>query len=427
MIETLADHNRAVVAPVTVAGGGRAAAPQTTQPVPDQAIRENAAREFEGLWRHDLNIRQGNRRQGEIGQRILAAYNGHGEPPHEAGYITRRDFIWATGYDDITEKAWEAFVGGDRGGQRGPNGSFVVRDLGHLVHYTHHLKSMSQAMGFSPDEFLRCEDIYIVPSSELLAQMITLNDRQLRGLIQALGLHNIVGVLRAAGINLPIDEGHGAEQAQKDSLLLALRRLQSAAGGRSGNPLLRLRAREGLTLLGAAMMQRINRDVAEHYDRNGLSESNYNLRNPLCARNFISTVFARVIEGGQVTAADMNRVEGFADTARTLRRVLGGDSFSFQLPDNGPNPQVTIDQFDPNSSIFTETLRMVEQGWTRREMQQYLAANVNAVTVQAPVPPHNEDPSPLEASLARSVAAPASMANGQGATATASGQTPPAA
>ncbi|MBI5399642.1 hypothetical protein HZB07_03385, partial [Candidatus Saganbacteria bacterium] len=47
--------------------------------------------------------------------------------------------------------------------------------------------------------------------------------------------------------------------------------------------------------------------------------------------------------------------------------------------------------------------------------------------VQAPVPPHNEDPSPLEASLARSVAAPASMANGQGATATASGQTPPAA
>ncbi|MBN2057733.1 MAG: hypothetical protein JW782_02940 [Candidatus Saganbacteria bacterium] len=315
---------------------------------------------------------EGDENNGAIADALVAQMGPEDETP---GQLTFDEFREATGFDDMTEEAWNAMIGFDQGntqlGTGAAEGEFVVKDLRHLASYLQQFRFYTEITGVNFDRFARWENITIVPREQLLQYMMSLSEQGIRDLVHGINYQHALQALRRLGI-VNIDDLPGTDQGRlEDAMVEAVIRLQDAAAG-SGPAA--LRARHVLSMIGLLTLGRLNEQVEDEHGKPGLAAERYGLRDPLAARHFLNTVFTSYIAGETISDEQLEALEGFSDSVGLLREAAG---------DNVELNQ-KIDNADYESEEFQQVLGMIDGSATHEDGSDYTEVEIQAAIRDLP-------------------------------------------
>jgi len=275
------------------------------------------------------------------------------------GQLTRAEFE-AAFETDITEEAWNAFIGRSQGGiQDGTGeaeGQYVITNIGHLTKYFKHFQNYNEATAaagkpISFAYFCTCDEITEVSDEALVDFLLRLDATQIGQLVIKYKdflkdyLSSRLGLIDT-NITMSTEDLY---RALEDGLKLLINVAKS-------DP----EYMERLELVGVAMFNKLQESARENH----LNLSKLSLEDPLVAGRFMQDVFLGFVtgtsQGSDITDEQFDSIKDLSKQVAQLRELLGDtDEDPFVIRTENER-EITLDDLDPNTNQFRFALTFLD-------------------------------------------------------------------
>lgn len=275
------------------------------------------------------------------------------------GQLTRDEFndIFDA---DMTEAAWNAFVGRNEEGTGEAEGEYVVTQPAYLDHYFEEGQVNLEVLGMSWDQFERSDFVTIVPQEEWMAFVTSMNQEMIHDMVQ-----NHRSVVEASLQIFARSTGHALkskDQFATDAAYEAYLEARLAAMIRSSGT---QQGRQALEMLGVGLLNQLTQSAADrgmHLDELGMEDD------PQLAHYFLETVVSGYITGSgdsDISGAQYQDVEHMGQQLARLEELVGEDYVVRE--ENGQS--IYLRDLDATSHEFNSVLVLLDAPDTTDEQR----------------------------------------------------------